>query len=184
MSDIKDINLAPSGKAKIEWVKSYMPVLNLIEQEFIKEQPFKGKKIAMSIHLEAKTAYLAQVLKAGGALVYATGCNPLSTQDDVAAALVKYWEIPVLGYAGESVETYRKHVEEAINFNPDIIIDDGCDIVATLHANKPEVAKSIIGSTEETTTGIIRSLAISLRLRVMSDTSCTRFSVFLADCIS
>ena len=158
--DIKDIGLAEQGKNNIEWAMKDMPVLMKIQERFIKEQPFKGLKLSACVHVTKETAALCTVMKAGGADAVLIASNPLSTQDDVAAALVKYWEIPVLGYAGESVETYRKHVEDAINFNPDIVIDDGCDIVATLHAQKPELAKSIIGSTEETTTGIIRLQAL------------------------
>lgn len=158
--DIKDINLAEQGKNNIEWAMKDMPVLMKIQERFIKEQPFKGLKLSACVHVTKETAALCTVMKAGGADAVLIASNPLSTQDDVAAALVKYWQIPVLGYAGESVETYRKHVEEAINFNPDIVIDDGCDIVATLHAEKPELAKNIIGSTEETTTGIIRLQAL------------------------
>lgn len=158
--DIKDINLAEQGKNNIEWAMKDMPVLRKIQERFIKEQPFKGLKLSACVHVTKETAALCTVMKAGGADAILIASNPLSTQDDVAAALVKYWQIPVLGYAGESVETYKKHVEEAINFNPDIIIDDGCDIVATLHALNPESAKNIIGSTEETTTGIIRLQAL------------------------
>ena len=158
--DIKDINLAEQGKNNIEWAMKDMPVLMKIQERFIKEQPFKGMKLSACVHVTKETAALCTVMKAGGADAVLIASNPLSTQDDVAAALVKYWEIPVLGYAGESVETYRQHVKQAIDFNPDIVIDDGCDIVATLHAENPEAAKNIIGSTEETTTGIIRLQAL------------------------
>jgi len=158
--DIKDINLAEQGKNNIEWAMKDMPVLRKIQERFIKEQPFKGLKLSACVHVTKETAALCTVMKAGGADAILIASNPLSTHDDVAAALVKYWQIPVLGYAGESVETYRKHVEEAINFAPDIVIDDGCDIVATLHAEKPEAAATILGSTEETTTGIIRLKAL------------------------
>ena len=120
---IKDINLAPSGKQKIAWVKEYMPLLNLLNEKYSKEQIFKGLNMVVTIHLEAKTAYLAQVLKNAGANVVVTGSNPLSTQDDVAAALVKYWDIPVLGYAGESVETYnfRELILEAVTASTVIV---------------------------------------------------------------
>ena len=158
--DIKDINLAEQGKNNIEWAMKDMPVLMKIRERFLKEQPFKGLKLSACVHVTKETAALCTVMKDGGADAILIASNPLSTQDDVAAALVKHWQIPVLGYAGESVETYKKHVAEAINFNPDIVIDDGCDIVATLHATKPELAKNIIGSTEETTTGIIRLQAL------------------------
>lgn len=159
-SDIKDINLAEQGKNNIEWALKDMPVLRKIEERFIKEQPFKGLKLSACVHITKETAALCTVMKAGGADAILVASNPLSTQDDVAAALVKYWGIPVQGYAGESVETYRKHVNAALDHNPDIVIDDGCDIVATIHAERPELAKKIIGSTEETTTGIIRLQAL------------------------
>jgi len=158
--DIKDINLAEQGKNNIEWALKDMPVLKKIRERFIKEQPFKGLKLSACVHVTKETAALCTVMQAGGANAILIASNPLSTQDDVAAALVKYWNIPVLGYAGESVEVYREHVRQALDHNPDIIIDDGCDLVATLHAEKPEMASHIIGSTEETTTGIIRLQAL------------------------
>ncbi len=158
--EIKDMFLAEQGKKNIEWAQKDMPVLNSIKERFKKEKPFEGLRLTASVHVTKETAALCTVMKAGGADAILIASNPLSTQDDVAAALVKYWEIPVLGYAGESVETYKQHVKDAIDFNPDIVIDDGCDIVATIHAEKPELAKKIIGSTEETTTGIIRLQAL------------------------
>ena len=159
-SDIKDINLAEQGKNNIEWALKDMPVLRKIQERFIKEQPFKGLKLSACVHITKETAALCTVMKAGGADAILVASNPLSTQDDVAAALVKYWDIPVQGYAGESVETYKKHVNAALDHNPDIVIDDGCDLVATIHAERPEIAKKLIGSTEETTTGIIRLEAL------------------------
>ena len=159
-SDIKDINLAEQGKNNIEWAFRNMPVLMKIKKRFIKEQPFKGLKLSACVHITKETAALCTVMQAGGADAVLVASNPLSTQDDVAAALVKYWGIPVLGYAGESVETYRDHVRAAMDHNPDIVIDDGCDIVATIHAERPELAAKLIGSTEETTTGIIRLQAL------------------------
>ena len=159
-SDIKDIGLAEQGKNNIEWSLKDMPVLRKIEERFIKEQPFKGMKLSACVHITKETAALCTVMKAGGADGILVASNPLSTQDDVAAALVKYWGIPVLGYAGESVETYRNHVRAALDHNPNIIIDDGCDIVATIHDERPELTKTIWGSTEETTTGIIRLQAL------------------------
>jgi adenosylhomocysteinase len=159
-SDIKDIGLAEQGKNNIEWALKDMPVLRKIEERFIKEQPFKGMKLSACVHITKETAALCTVMKAGGADGILVASNPLSTQDDVAAALVKYWGIPVLGYAGESVETYRDHVRVALDNNPNIIIDDGCDIVATIHDERPELTKTIWGSTEETTTGIIRLQAL------------------------
>lgn len=158
--DIKDINLAEQGKNNIEWALKDMPVLRKIRERFLREKPFAGLKLSACVHVTKETAALCTVMKDGGADAVLIASNPLSTQDDVAAALVKYWDIPVLGYAGESVETYRAHVRQALDHNPDIIIDDGCDLVATLHAERPEMASHVIGSTEETTTGIIRLQAL------------------------
>ena len=158
--DIKDIELAEQGKKNIEWALKDMPVLRKIEERFIKEQPFKGLKLSACVHVTKETAALCTVMKSGGADAVLVASNPLSTQDDVAAALVKHWDIPVLGYAGESVETYRDHVLKALDFEPDIVIDDGCDLVSTIYSQRPDLAKNIIGSTEETTTGIIRLQAL------------------------
>jgi len=158
MSDIKDIKLAPSGHDKINWVASYMPILNEIKEEFIKNQPFKGLKISMSIHLEAKTAYLAKVLKAGGAEVWVTGCNPLSTQDDVAAALVEDG-FEVNAWRGVSEEQYKQHLISTLSLCPDLMIDDGGDLTHLVHGECRDFAKNLIGGCEETTTGIHRLFA-------------------------
>lgn len=158
--DIKDINLADQGKNQIEWAFKDMPVLKQIQERFIKEQPFKGLKLSACVHVTKETAALCVVMKAGGADAILVASNPLSTQDDVAAALVKHYGIPTFAVAGESVEQYKAHIQEALKHNPDIIIDDGCDIVSTIHAERPELASKIIGSTEETTTGIIRLQAL------------------------
>lgn len=158
--DIKDINLAQQGKNQIDWALKDMPVLRKIRERFINEQPFKGLRLSACVHVTKETAALCTVMKAGGADAVLVASNPLSTQDDVAAALVKYYEIPVYAISGESVETYRNHINEAIKHNPDIIIDDGCDMVSEIHANHPELIPHIIGSTEETTTGIIRLKAL------------------------
>ncbi len=155
MSDIKDINLAPSGRDKIEWVASYMPVLSGIRKRFEKEQPFKGLKISTSIHLEAKTAYLAETLRAGGAELYVTGCNPLSTQDDVAAA-VAAGGIEVFARHGVSSEEYEEHLKKTLACKPDLIIDDGGDFTLLLHGECRELGENLIGGCEETTTGIHR----------------------------
>ena len=155
MSIIKDINLAKTGYEKIEWVKSYMPVLNLIEKDFAEKKPFSGKKISMSIHLEAKTAYLAHVLRAGGAEVFVTGCNPLSTRDDVAASLVSDG-FEVNAVYGASMGEYEKHLIATLSHLPDLIIDDGGDFVNLLLGEKKDYAKNLIGGCEETTTGIHR----------------------------
>mgnify|MGYP003297841501 FL=1 len=158
MSDIKDIKLAPSGHDKIDWVASYMPILNTIKEDFIKNQPFKGLKISMSIHLEAKTAYLAKVLKAGGAEVWVTGCNPLSTQDDVAAALVEDG-FEVNAWRGVSNEQYEEHLKKTLSLCPDLMIDDGGDLTHLIHGECRDCAKNLIGGCEETTTGIHRLFA-------------------------
>ena len=158
--DIKDINLAEQGKNQIEWAFKDMPVLKQIQDRFIKEQPFKGLKLSACVHVTKETAALCVVMKSGGADAVLVASNPLSTQDDVAAALVKYYGIPTFAIAGESVEQYKNHIKEALNHNPDIIIDDGCDMVSTIHAERPELASKVIGSTEETTTGIIRLQAL------------------------
>lgn len=158
--DIKDVGLAEQGKNQIEWAFKDMPVLRQIQKRFAKEQPFKGLKLSACVHVTKETAALCIAMKEGGADAILVASNPLSTQDDVAAALVKYYGIPTFAVAGESVEQYKAHIREAINHNPDIVIDDGCDIVSTIHAEYPDLASKIIGSTEETTTGIIRLQAL------------------------
>lgn len=158
--DIKDINLADQGKNQIEWAFKDMPVLNSIQERFIKEQPFAGLKLSACVHVTKETAALCVVMKAGGADGILVASNPLSTQDDVAAALVKHYGIPTFAIAGETAEQYKEHIKEALNHKPDIIIDDGCDIVSMIHAHFPEVAEKVIGSTEETTTGIQRLQAL------------------------
>lgn len=158
--DIKDINLADQGKNQIEWAFKDMPVLKQIQERFIKEQPFAGLKLSACVHVTKETAALCVVMKAGGADGILVASNPLSTQDDVAAALVKHYGIPTFAVAGESAEEYKAHIEVALNHCPDIIIDDGCDIVSMIHAKHPEVAQKVIGSTEETTTGIQRLQAL------------------------
>lgn len=149
---------AKSGRDKIDWVRSYMPILNAIEKEFRETKPFDGMKIAMSIHLEAKTAYLAEVLMAGGAKVQVTGCNPLSTQDDVAAALAEEGFV-VNAHHGASDEQYREDLVRTLDFHPDLLIDDGGDLISLLHGACREYGDLLIGGCEETTTGIHRLLA-------------------------
>ena len=158
MSEIKDIKLAPSGHDKINWVASYMPILNSIKEEFERTKPFENLKISMSIHLEAKTAYLAKLLAAGGAEVWVTGCNPLSTQDDVAAALVEDG-FTVHAWRGVSDEEYKEHLIKTLSLCPDLMIDDGGDLTQLIHGECREYAKNLIGGCEETTTGIHRLLA-------------------------
>lgn len=154
--DIKDLALAEQGKNNIEWAYKDMPVLAQLRERYKKEQPFKGLRISSCVHVTKETANLVITMKEGGADAVLAASNPLSTQDDVAAALVKYWGIPVYGYAGEDKETYSKHVEKVLDHKPHFIIDDGCDIVATVHTKRRDLIPDIIGSCEETTTGIIR----------------------------
>lgn len=158
--DVKDINLAQQGKKNIEWAQKDMPVLNSIKERFRKEQPFKGMRLTACVHVTKETAALCIAMKEGGADAVLAASNPLSTQDDVAAALVKYYGIPVFGYAGEDSDTYHKHVDTVLNHRPHLVIDDGCDLVATIHSSKRELLPNIIGSCEETTTGIIRLKAM------------------------
>ena len=156
--NIKDIKLAKSGHDKINWVKSYMPILNQINKEFSETKPFAGKRIAMSIHLEAKTAYLAMTLAAGGAEVSVTGCNPLSTQDDVAAALAEMG-FEVNAWRGVTDSEYEEHLKKTLSCCPDVMIDDGGDLTQLLHGECREYGRNLIGGCEETTTGIHRLFA-------------------------
>ena len=154
--DIKDINLAEQGKQRIEWADREMPVLRLIRERFEAEKPLEGIKILACAHITTETANLARTLQAGGADAVLIASNPLSTQDDVAASLVADWGIPVMAIKGESTETYMRHVRAALDTNPNIIIDDGSDVVATMLKERKELVEDIIGTTEETTTGIVR----------------------------
>ncbi len=158
MSNIKDTSIWKSGEDKINWVRSYMPLLSSIEEDFKSTQPFNGLKISMSIHLEAKTANLAKVLRAGGADVRVTGCNPLSTQDDVAAALV-HEGFEVNAHHGTDEAGYTQDLINTISFCPDILIDDGGDLMSLLHGEYREYGKNLIGGCEETTTGVHRLMA-------------------------
>jgi len=158
-SVIRDISLAPDGAAKIEWAKKNMPLLRSLEQEFVKTEPFKGVRITVSVHLEAKTAYLAKVLAAGGAEVSVTGSNPLSTQDDVAAALVKDG-LDVYAWHNASTDEYYSHLNMALGYKPNIIIDDGGDLVHLLHTSRTELLPHVMGGCEETTTGVSRLKAM------------------------
>ena len=153
--DIRDISLAPYGHQKIEWVRDHMPLLRSLEEEFKKTKPFEGVKISLSVHLEAKTAYLCKVLAAGGAQMSITGSNILSTQDDVCAALVEDG-LSVFAYHDATMEEYERHIEMCLECKPNIIIDDGCDLVTCLHEKRPDLAEDAWGGCEETTTGIIR----------------------------
>lgn len=159
MYEVKDIMLADSGHKKIEWVRHNMPLLRALEDEFEKTKPFEGIKISLSIHMEAKTAYLCKVLVAGGAKLAATGSNVLSTQDDVAAALAEDG-IEVFAIHGASPEQYERHIEMCLEHRPNIIIDDGGDLVGMVHTKRPDLAEEVWGGCEETTTGIIRLKAM------------------------
>ncbi len=158
--DIKDIDLAAQGKQRIEWADREMPVLRLIRERFREEKPLDGITIVACAHITTETANLARTLKAGGAESMLIASNPLSTQDDVAASLVADWNIPVFAIKGESTETYNRHVRLALDSKPDIIIDDGSDVVATMLKEYQDHADKIIGTTEETTTGIVRLQAM------------------------
>ena len=164
-SIIKDINLAPSGIQKIDWVKRFMPVMEAANRKYSVSKPFKGIKMVITLHLEAKTAYMAEVFKNAGAEVAVTGSNPLSTQDDVAAALVDYG-IHVFARYGCTEEEYNIFLNEALNIEPDIIIDDGGDLVHMLHTSRRELLPKIIGGSEETTTGVQRLKALAANAKL------------------
>lgn len=176
-SAIRDINLHESGKLKISWVKAHMPLLNNLEKEFSRTRPFEGVKIALSVHLEAKTAYLCEVLSSAGAEMFVTGSNPLSTQDDVAAALV-HEGMNVFAVHGATPEEYESGLRAVISAGPNIIIDDGGDLVHLIHTEYTELIGNVIGGCEETTTGI-------LRLKAMDRSRELKFPMMLvndADC--
>lgn len=158
--DIKDISLAAEGRRRIEWADRDMPVLAQIRERFAKEKPFKGKTLAAVLHVTAETANLMRSLKAGGANVFLSASNPLSTQDDVAAALVKEYDIPVFAVKGESTETFFKHIKTLIAHKPQLTMDDGADLVSTIHKEHPDLLPQMLGGTEETTTGVIRLRAM------------------------
>ena len=155
MSEIRNAALWQDGALKIDWVKHNMPLLSGLEKEFAQEQPFKGLKVALSVHLEAKTAYLCKVLAAGGAQMYVTGSNPLSTQDDVAAALV-HDGLNVFAWYGATAEEYENHIRRVLEVGPNVIIDDGGDLVSLMHSEFRDMIPQVIGGCEETTTGILR----------------------------
>ena len=159
--DVKDIKLAQKGKLRIEWAAKEMPVLKSIKERFRKEKPLKGVRLAACLHVTTETANLAETLKAGGAQVYLCASNPLSTQDDVAASLVKNSGISVFAIKGEDHKTYYRHIMDALSLKPNITMDDGADIVSTLHTKKKELLKHLLGGTEETTTGVIRLRAMA-----------------------
>lgn len=154
--DVKDLKLANRGRLKMEWAARFMPVLNSIKERFIKEKPLKGIRISACLHVTSETGNLMEVLKKGGANVTLTASNPLSTQDEVAAALVKHYKVPVFAIKGEDNKTYYRHINQALNINPQITMDDGADLVCTIHSKRKKLLENIIGGTEETTTGVIR----------------------------
>ena len=159
--DIRDVNLAPAGRLRIEWAEREMPVLRLIRERFQKEKPLKNVRLAACLHITTETASLARSLQAGGAEVVLAASNPLSTQDDVAAALVSYYEIPVFAIKGEDSETYYQHIHAALDHRPNITMDDGADLVSTLHKERTDLMGDVLGGTEETTTGVIRLRAMA-----------------------
>lgn len=161
MSFVKDPTLATQGRLNLEIAEKHMGALLKVREQFIKEQPFKGLTIGMALHVTKETGVLVRTLRAGGAKVAITGCNPLSTQDDVAAALAEEKDVLVWAYKGESREDYYKFLTAVIETSPDITIDDGCDLVTEIHTKHPHLLKKMIGGCEETTTGIIRLLAMA-----------------------
>ena len=158
---VKDLDLAPSGRLRMEWAEREMPVLRQIRERFEKEQPLKGVRLSACLHVTTETGNLARTLVAGGADLVLVASNPLSTQDDVAAALVAYDEIPVFAIKGEDNETYYEHIYAALDHKPHVTMDDGADLVSTLHKERREVLGNVIGGTEETTTGVIRLRAMA-----------------------
>ena len=154
--DIKDLRLAPKGRLKIEWAARFMPVLESIKKRFAKDKPLRGVRVSACLHVTTETANLMETLKSGGAEVALCASNPLSTQDDAAAAMVKYFGVPVFAIKGEDHKTYYRHLNQALDHNPQITMDDGADLVSTLHSRRRTLIREIVGGTEETTTGVIR----------------------------
>jgi adenosylhomocysteinase len=159
--DIKDAKLAEGGRRRIDWAEREMPVLRLIRERFAKERPLKGIRMSACLHVTTETANLAQTLHLGGADLVLTASNPLSTQDDVAAALVNIYEVPTFAIKGEDNVTYYKHISAALDHAPQITMDDGADLVSTLHKERRDLLKNVLGGTEETTTGVIRLRAMA-----------------------
>jgi adenosylhomocysteinase len=158
---VKDLDLAPAGRLRIQWAEREMPVLRKIRERFADEKPLKGTRMSACLHVTTETANLARTLQAGGAELVLVASNPLSTQDDVAAALVAYDEIPVYAIKGEDNETYYEHIHAALDHKPQMTMDDGADLVSTMHKDRREVLENVIGGTEETTTGVIRLRAMA-----------------------
>jgi adenosylhomocysteinase len=168
--DVKDLKLADKGKLRIEWANQSMPVLNIIRKRFEKEKPLKGVRLAACLHVTTETASLMQTLKAGGADVVICASNPLSTQDDVAASLVKHDKIPTFAIKGEDAKTYYKHIMASLDVKPQMTMDDGADLVSVLHTQRKNLLGHVIGGTEETTTGVIR-------LRSMANTGVLQYPI-------
>ncbi|HLC29187.1 MAG TPA: adenosylhomocysteinase, partial [Dehalococcoidia bacterium] len=166
-ADVKDLRLASLGQSRIEWAAQEMPVLRLIRERFAREQPLRGIKLSACLHVTTETANLMLALKAGGAQLALCASNPLSTQDDVAAALVALHDIPTYAIKGEDNETYYRHIGSALAQGPNITMDDGADLVATIHKSRTDLIANILGGSEETTTGVIRlrSMAADRALR-------------------
>ena len=159
--DIKDLSLADLGRERVEWALTEMPVLRAIHDRFAKERPLAGARISGCLHITTETANLARTLKAGGAELVLCASNPLSTQDDVAAALVQHYHVPTFAIRGEDGGTYYRHIGKALDHRPQLTIDDGADLVSELHKNRSDLLAEIIGGTEETTTGVIRLRAMA-----------------------
>jgi adenosylhomocysteinase len=159
--DVKEVNLAEGGRRRIDWAELEMPVLRLIRERFSKERPLKGMRIAACLHVTTETANLMHTLQEGGAEVVLTASNPLSTQDDVAAALVSHFEIPVFAIKGEDNVTYYRHINSALDYQPHMTMDDGADLVSTIHKDRRDLLEGVLGGTEETTTGVIRLRAMA-----------------------
>ncbi len=168
--DVKDLSLADNGLRRIEWARKEMPVLQRLEEEFRRERPLAGVRIAACLHVTTETANLMRVLKAGGAEVALAASNPLSTQDDVAAALVVHFGVPVFAIKGEDNTTYYRHIHSVLDIRPHITMDDGADLVSTLHKDRTDLIGDVLGGTEETTTGVIR-------LRAMADEGVLRYPI-------
>ncbi len=160
---IKDAGLAKKGMLRVEWANQSMPVLNQVKERFQREKPLKGLRLAACLHVTTETASLMETLKAGGAELALCASNPLSTQDDVAAALVKYHKVSVFSIRGENRKTYYDHINAALDIKPHVTMDDGADLVSTVHAKRTQLIKDVIGGTEETTTGVIRLRDMALK---------------------
>ena len=165
--DVKDLSLAPKGKLRIEWARKDMPVLRLIEERFQKEKPLKGLRVSCCLHVTTETANLVRVLKAGGAETSVCASNPLSTQDDVAASLVKDYGIPVFAIKGEDTTTYYQHLNSALDHKPNLTMDDGADLVSVVHQKRKDLTQHLFAGTEETTTGVIRLKSLEAKELLM-----------------